>query len=100
MIVTTERRHWWARDGSIDWLCLPDFDSPFIFGPRSIMPRGGFRLSPRGEVRGEQAYVDDTNLLATRMLGNFPLLFAQIELVRAALWVCARISSTASGRWP
>ncbi len=60
-----------GRSGSIDWACLPHFDSPSVFGAIVDVERGGhFRLAPpggsRGEVRGEQRYVGETNVLETR----------------------------------
>src|SRR6516165_1732994 len=58
-------------DGSVDWLCLPRFDSPSVLGPSSTPTRGGrFRIAPAaaGEVRYKQYYWPETNVLVTRFL--------------------------------
>jgi GH15 family glucan-1,4-alpha-glucosidase len=56
-----------AKDGSIDWCCLPRMDDPSVFGAILDSHRGGFcRISPvEGEI-GIQEYVGDTNVLRTK----------------------------------
>jgi GH15 family glucan-1,4-alpha-glucosidase len=55
-----------ARDGSIDWLCFPRFDSPSIFASILDHDKGGhFSLHPAGHHTSTQHYVDDTNILRT-----------------------------------
>jgi GH15 family glucan-1,4-alpha-glucosidase len=57
-------------NGSIDWLCLPNFDSPSVFAAILDARIGGrFRIAPSGEnFRNKQFYWPDTNILITRFL--------------------------------
>src|SRR5262245_19144000 len=57
-------------DGTIDWLCLPDFDSPSVFASILDSGRGGFfRITATSEgVRRKQMYLPDSNVLVTRFL--------------------------------
>ena len=59
-----------GKNGSIDWLCYPHFDSPSIFGALLDEKIGGsFRLSPIDDgVKNKQMYLPDTNVLITRFL--------------------------------
>ncbi len=52
---------------SIDWLCLPRFDSPSVFGRLLDDERGGcFRFLTNGrEVEGRMEYLANTNVLRT-----------------------------------
>jgi GH15 family glucan-1,4-alpha-glucosidase len=57
-------------NGSIDWLCIPHFDSPSVFGALLDDKKGGcFRIAPTDEgVTYKQFYWPDTNVLITRFL--------------------------------
>jgi GH15 family glucan-1,4-alpha-glucosidase len=55
-------------NGSIDWHCSPNFDSPSIFGALLDDRKGGrFQIAPIAEtVRRKQFYWPSTNILVTR----------------------------------
>ena len=55
-----------APDGTIDWLCVPRFDSPSIFGSLLDRGAGAFRLGPFGiNVPSGHTYEPGTNTLVT-----------------------------------
>lgn len=56
-----------GRDGSIDWLCLPRFDSPACFAALlGATDHGRWRLAPAGDVRrARRSYRGDTLVLET-----------------------------------
>jgi GH15 family glucan-1,4-alpha-glucosidase len=57
-----------GMDGSIDWLCLPSFDSPSVFAAILDDENGGrFKIAPTSDnVTPKQLYWPDTNVLITR----------------------------------
>lgn len=57
-----------GKDGSIDWLCLPRFDSPACFAALlGTEEHGRWLLAPAGPIeRTSRRYVDGTALLETR----------------------------------
>jgi alpha,alpha-trehalase len=55
-----------APDGSVDWLCLPSFDAPSVFGSLLDREAGLFRLGPFGvTVPSDRHYVPGTNVMVT-----------------------------------
>jgi alpha,alpha-trehalase len=55
-----------APDGAIDWLCVPRFDAPSVFGTLLDRQAGTFRFAPFGiNVPSARAYEPGTNTLLT-----------------------------------
>ena len=61
-----------GMNGSIDFLCYPDFDSPTVFAALLDDSKGGcFQIEPQlTNVRIRQLYLPDTNILLTRFLAE------------------------------
>lgn len=72
-----------AADGTVDWLCLPDYDQDTVFGALLDWGRGGlWRIGPAGMVEGEQSYDGETMVLQTR----WTLETGELILSDAMLW--------------
>ena len=55
-----------APDGSVDWLCIPQFDAPSVCGALLDREAGSFRLAPFGmNVPTSRIYEPGTNVLVT-----------------------------------
>ena len=61
-----------GMNGSIDFLCYPDFDSPSVFAALLDDQKGGrFAIFPQlANMRVRQLYLPDTNILLTRFLAE------------------------------
>src|SRR5436190_9617257 len=61
-----------GKNGSIDWCCLPRFDSPSVFGALLDAGKGGFfRISPSGQehnIAHKQLYLLETNIILTSFM--------------------------------
>ncbi|MET7451995.1 glycoside hydrolase family 15 protein [Streptomyces sp. NPDC005574] len=59
-----------TTDGTVDWLCLPRFDSPRVFGALLDKDKGGHcTVRPRsGSYATKQMYLPDTAILVTRFM--------------------------------
>lgn len=55
-----------SREGSIDWLCWPGFDSPSVFARILDRFRGGaWSIFPSGRFESRRRYIGDTPVLRT-----------------------------------
>ena len=55
-----------APSGNVEWLCLPRFDSPSVFGALLDRDAGGFRLGPTDvAVPADRRYLPGTMVLET-----------------------------------
>lgn len=60
-----------SRQGTIEWLCLPYFDSPSVFAAILDTKKGGkFGFEPMGQYHVKQAYVPHTNILTTAFISD------------------------------
>jgi GH15 family glucan-1,4-alpha-glucosidase len=71
-----------ASDGTLEWMCLPRFDSPSVFGALLDRRAGAYRLGPR-DLRAPVArrYVPGTNILETSWMTDTGWLLVHDALV-------------------
>src|SRR3954451_15311867 len=71
-----------APDGSLDWLCVPAFDSPSVFGNLLDRGAGSFRFGPYGiHVPSGREYNPGTNVLSTAWHGSRGWLWVQEGMI-------------------
>jgi GH15 family glucan-1,4-alpha-glucosidase len=59
-----------GRNGSLDWLCWPRFDSSAMFAALLDPAKGGrWQIAPAGEFHVERRYLPGTNILETTFRG-------------------------------
>ncbi len=91
-----------GRDGSVDWLCLPRFDSPACFAALLGGPENGrWLLAPVQDARCERRYVGDSAVLEStyttasgvvRVVDAMPLGDGRADLVRRVEGVEGRVT--------
>src|SRR5512135_1984594 len=91
-----------SRDGSIDWLCWPRFDSDAFFAALLGAPDNGrWQITPRAEkFRSTRAYRGNTLILETRfetdegaatLIDFMPIPGSSSEIVRIVRGVSGRV---------
>lgn len=91
-----------ARDGSIDWLCVPRFDSAAVFASLlGTHDHGRWKLAPAGGIqRIERRYRDDTLVLETtfhtdggvvRVIDCMPIRDKSVDVVRVIEGISGRV---------
>ncbi|MCA2228842.1 trehalase-like domain-containing protein [Nonomuraea aurantiaca] len=58
-----------TSDGSVDWLCMPRFDSPSIFARLLDENAGHWSIRPTRPTEITRRYLDDTLVLETTFRG-------------------------------
>src|SRR5579875_218460 len=80
-----------GSDGSIDWMCAPELDSPSVLAALLDPGEGGsFSLAPAAPFEVRRAYIDQTNVLQTEFItaeGTVPVTdAATLDTAQAAPW--------------
>ncbi len=91
-----------GRDGSMDWLCLPRFDSPACFaallGTRN---NGRWLIAPSGKSKVTRAYRGETMILETiyqtedgraKVIDFMPMGGKQSRIIRLVVGLAGRVS--------
>lgn len=54
---------------AVKWMCMPRFDSSFLFGSLLDSQKGGeFSITPVGDYEAKQNYIPNTNVLSTEFI--------------------------------
>src|SRR5438876_614268 len=98
-----------ARDGAIDWLCLPNFDSPSVFAAILDARRGGsLVVQPSIPFDSTRRYLPGTNALETtfttdrgtvRVVDAMTLHDARLGPMRELARSIEGVSGTVPMRW-
>jgi len=98
-----------ARDGAIDWLCLPNLDSPSVLAAILDATRGGtFELQPAIPFQSSRRYIPNTNVLETtfttdrgsvRVVDAMTLPDRRLEAMREIVRSVDGLSGTVPMRW-
>jgi len=112
-----------SADGSVDWLCLPRFDSEACFAALlGTRDHGSWQIAPKDELEGpgvptaSRRYAGETLILLAlrndvgllseeydprygRLVGNMPQAFSHVPLVQTALNLEGHAEEHRRGPW-
>jgi GH15 family glucan-1,4-alpha-glucosidase len=89
-----------APDGNVEWMCVPRFDSPSVFGALLDRRAGGFRLGPYGlSVPLSVRYVPGTMVLETTWVCPSGWIVVR-DALTIGLWHDAHVGETSHTRPP
>jgi GH15 family glucan-1,4-alpha-glucosidase len=75
-----------APDGAVEWLCLPRFDSPSVFGTLLDRGAGSFRIGPHGiDVPAARRYLPGSMVVETTWMTPSGWLFVR-DLLTVGPW--------------
>ena len=100
-----------GKDGSIDWLCTPRFDSGAVFAALlGTREHGRWQIAPAGGLqRVERRYLDDTLVLETTFLTDdgvvkvtdcMPIRNRTVDIVRVVEGISGRVPDAHGPRHP
>ena len=89
-----------GKDGSVDWLCCPRFDSsPFFAALVGTPENGRWRIAPKGRFRVERRYLPGTMILETVFHASGGVVrLVDCLLVRESAPTLVRLVEGVSGR--
>jgi len=75
-----------SKEGSIDWFCLPDFDSPSIFCKLLDEKKEARQMFESIVTYANHfgLYSEDFDFETKRLLGNFPQAYSHFAFINAA----------------
>ncbi|MDQ4098512.1 MAG: glycoside hydrolase family 15 protein, partial [Actinomycetota bacterium] len=90
-----------SREGSVDWLCLPHFDSPACFAALLGTPEHGrWLLGTKGPARSTRRYLENSFVLETthetdtgtvRVIDLMPIADGRADIVRRVVGVAGTV---------
>jgi alpha,alpha-trehalase len=85
-----------SREGSVEWLCFPRFDSPSVFGRLLDDEAGHWSIRPSADFRVTRRYLDKAMVLET----TFATAAGSVTVTTPGRWVRTSGVTTWAGMPP